>query len=134
MITGMSFDVVLNRPFDKKTDYISFGGYIANFRCSSEICFDFINTYGHFDDNVIHVEQNELDTDSFPVSRFLSQAFFHTNIFEKIGEFYIYLGEDGDSPGLEIKEIRDLKIEFYENGTLDVVYVPSEKIKVCYER
>ena len=72
----------------------------------------------------------DLDNESFPDAAALTKKDFTENL-DKFSEFYIYLGEDGESPGLNVSEVRSLMIEFFDDAgdcMLSEVYVPKNKI------
>ena len=133
MLCRMTFDVQLSRNIDKKTDYFSPGGYEVLFKDGSKHPFDFLTYYGSIDAedaSIIHCDVTHLDNESFPDAAALTKKDFTENL-DKFSEFYIYLGEDGESPGLNVSEVRSLMIEFFDDAgdcMLSEVHVPKNKI------
>lgn len=145
MLTGITFDLVLNRGYNKETDYISPNGCRMKLTNGDIICFNFWRTCGKNlkpGDHFIHIEQDDLDYDP-KLNHGLSEESLDTELFKTPDtkgilnklEIYISLGDGNDSPELEILGIRNFEAYFTkrtkESGFLDeIVEIPSELILV----
>ena len=135
MIINMTFDIVFNRALNLKTDYVSPGGYEVELVDGRIIGFDFTRYEGTIDrklKNILHVEVSGLDTESFMDADSLKSSDFvpvdASGRLQCFSEFYVYLGEEGESPGLEAKEIQKLRIAFLEDNGFSSIVVPSNLI------
>jgi len=98
----MSADIVFNRPVDPdKGDYVSPGGYemVMN---GKTVTFDFCEYEGGRrpgQPKILEFMQKNPDYDTFEDLETLTED--DLKHLEEIKEFFIYLGEDGESEGLE---------------------------------
>ncbi len=106
-LTGMSFTLKMDREIDKKSHYISPGGYNLN-----EKPFDFCQSFGTIDDQdhtKIHFYVCDFDESCSP------NEITPTDIWGYFSEFFIYTGEQ-DEPEIRPMAIENLR--FYFDGIL----------------
>lgn len=128
MIYRMYMTLAFDKTINKGTVSISPGGYEFITNDDRTFKFDFFTSYGGIDDeNMVHFEARELDTDTFPESKHITVD--ELNNIKKFTEFYVDI-EDTESPETApvLIGIRDVVIEYYdkkENRTIPVE-IPDE--------
>lgn len=103
--------LLFNRCVDKRTDYISPGGYEVRDSEGNTYQFDFQDSYGNIDNKnpmIVEFLLRNLDLSSFQGADRIP--------WEKVvgfDECYVYLGEpdDGESPGLEVSKLLQFTID-----------------------
>ena len=103
MIFRMCADVVFDRPISRSQYYISPGGYEIKDKDGNEHQFDFCMYYGMIDkenNRILHIEHEELDTDTFPEAENLED--FLGNI-DHFTEFFIHV--EGEVHPLKVQNV-----------------------------
>ena len=125
MYAGIRFD----REIDAEKHYIIPGGYEMTF-AGKAVQFDFEDysgTIDKVDKTVLHTEQENLDISAFPEAASITPEDIKN--LEKINEFFVYTGEDGD-PEINPVELEFLSFEFVENGTVTYIICKGEKAEM----
>lgn len=131
-IEKMVLSLKTDRPIDVNKHYISPGGYELLFSNGETVAFDFIESYGNVDKNdksIIHYALFDLDTDSFPEAKKLTDYLLGSRV-EKIIECYIYNGED-DEEEINPVEIKEMYFLISDNDNEMTVEV-GDKILSAY--
>lgn len=107
----MCAEIKFNRAVDPDKDYISPGGYefVMN---GKTVCFDFCDYEGGRKPgrpSVVEFVQKNPDYDTFEDLKNVTEDDLKN--VEKIEEFFVYLGEDGESEGLEPVKVEHLWFE-----------------------
>ena len=133
ILDEMSFDVMFNRDINKETDVFAPGGCILSLADGRFVPVDFFHYEGIIDSdrkNVIRCIVSEPDIETFPEMEDLTPSDFIPVDFG--GNFLkfifdsIYLGEDEESPGLEVVGVKDLSVcfeRYFKNGKKEVVFI-----------
>jgi hypothetical protein len=133
ILDEMSFDVVFNRDISKETDVFAPDGCILSLADGRFVPVDFFHYEGIIDSgrkNVIRCIVSEPDIETFPEMEDLTPSdFIPANSggnFLKLIFDSIYLGEDGESPGLEVVGVEDLSVcfeRYFKNGKKEVAFI-----------
>ena len=130
ILDEMSFDVVFNRDINKETDIFAPGGCILSLADGRFVPVDFFHYEGIIDSdrkNVIRCIVNEPDIETFPEMEELTPSdFIPVDSGGKLIFDSVYLGEDEESPGLEVVGVKDLSVcfeRYFKNGKKEVVFI-----------
>lgn len=127
----LSATIHFNRPINEATDYVMPGDYRIVLANGKTIQFGFCHSEIYTSGSSISFEQKDLDYAAFEGLEELTVEDLRS--FEKFEEFFIYLGEGEESPGLEVVNVTDASfcVISDENGDprnwLEIS-IPNEKL------
>ena len=130
----LSATIHFNRPINKATDYVVPGDYRIALANGKTVQFGFCHSEIYTNGSSISFEQRDIDPEVFEDVEELTVEDLRN--FERFEEFFIYLGEGEESPGLEVVNVTDASfcVVSDENGNpcnpcnwLEIG-IPDEKI------
>lgn len=127
MLYSMSYDLLFNRVVNNDTDYISPGGFEVLLSTGEKVPFDFLKSSGNISGKHVTFYQRYLDTASFPDAVMLNLETIHQ--IEQFTEFFVYLGEENESPDLHPIKVSNLELELIdEKGNVFQTPISNKQI------